>query len=136
MSRDRARRVGSGDAGPAGAPSRRSERVASEIQRVLGQVLLRDVADPRAGAANITRVRVTPDLRNARIYFALFSQEEGAAEQAVAALTHASPFLRRQLARELGLRFTPNLSFFYDEELDDARRIDSLLRTLTDEPAE
>ena len=114
-------------------PSRRAERVASEIQRVIGQVLVRDIRDPRAALANVTRVTVTPDLRHARIYFALLSTEKAESGETTEALTRAAPYLRRRLARDLGMRFTPDLEFFYDEQLEDARKIDSLLRSLHDE---
>lgn len=118
----------------AGEPaSRRAERVASGIQRVIGEVLVRDIRDQRAAVANITRVKVTPDLRHAHVYFALLSEERGDPAEATEALTRAAPFLRRRLAQDLGMRFTPDLEFFYDEELDDARKIDSILRGLHDE---
>lgn len=116
--------------------SRRAERVASEIQRVVGQILVRDIRDQRAAVANITRVKVTPDLRHARVYFALLSTERGDPREATEALAHAAPYLRRRLAHDLGMRFTPDLEFFYDEELDDARKIDSILRSLHDESSE
>jgi len=115
------------------SPSRRAERVASEIQRVIGQILVRDIRDQRAAAANITRVKVTPDLRHARVYFALLSTEKRDPGESTQALTRAAPYLRRRLAHDLGLRFTPDLEFFYDEQLDDARRIDALLRSLHDD---
>ena len=116
-----------------GSSSRRSERVASEIQRLLGQILVRDIRDERAAAANITRVRVTPDLRHARVYFALLAAEVGDPTETTAALGRAAPYLRRRIAHDLGMRFTPDLEFFFDAELDDARRIDALLRSLDDE---
>lgn len=119
-----------------GTPSRRAERVASEIQRVIGQILVRDIRDQRAAAANITRVKVTPDLRQARVYFALLAQEQGDPTESTEALRRAAPYFRRRLAKDLELRFTPELEFFYDEELDEARHIDSLLRSLNDEKAD
>jgi ribosome-binding factor A len=130
LKRDRGRRAEAEAALAGGAPSRRSERVASEIQRALATALVRDVRDPEAAEANVTRVRVTPDLRLARIYFALLDADGEAPERVAAALRRVAPFLRRRLARDLGLRFTPELDFFFDEELADARRVDSLLRTM------
>ena len=136
MKRDR-RRLAEADAAAAGSsPSRRADRVASEIQRVVGQILVQDIRDQRAAQANITRVKVTPDLRHARIYFALLAKEQRDPAESVEALTRAAPYLRRRLAHDLGLRFTPDLEFFYDEQLDDARRIDSLLRSLHDQPSD
>ena len=56
--------------------------------------------------------------------------------ETTAALTHASPYLRKRIAQDLELRFTPDLEFFFDEQLAGARRIDSLLRSLHEDPAD
>ena len=117
-------------------PSRRSERVASGIQRVLGTALVQEIRDPLAAQANITHVNVSPDLRQARVYFALLSGEEPDPGAATDALTRAIPFLRRQLAEQLDLRFTPNIQFVYDEQLQGARRIQSLLKSLHEDGEE
>ena len=130
MKRERGRRAEAEAALAGGSPSRRAERVASEIQRALSTALVRDVRDPDAASANVTRVQVTPDLRLARVYFALLDAEGEAPERVVGALRRVTPFLRRRLARDLGLRFTPELDFFFDEELADARRVDRLLRSI------
>lgn len=97
---------------------------------MLAHVLLHDVRDVEAASATVTRVRVTSDLRLARVFFGLM--EAGAHEPEVVrkALMRVVPFLRRKLAAELELRFTPELEFFFDEELADARRVDDLLRSL------
>jgi len=78
----------------------------------------------------ITKVRVTPDLRLARVVFVTLG-EAGAREAALAGLRSAAPFLRHRLAEELALRHAPELVFAYDDELQDARRVDALLRGLT-----
>ena len=136
MKRGRKRGADFGALAGAGSGSRRSERVAAEIQRLIGQVLVQDVRDERAAAANVTRVKVTPDLRLARVYFALLTKDPGDPEEARAALSRAAPYLRRRIAQDLGMRYTPDLEFFFDEQLADARRIDSLLRDLHDEPGD
>lgn len=133
MKRGRKRGADSGALAGAGSGSRRSERVAAEIQRLIGQVLVQDVRDERAATANVTRVKVTPDLRLARVYFALLAKDPGDPEETRAALGRAAPYLRRRIAHDLGMRYTPDLEFFFDEQLADARRIDSLLRDLHDE---
>jgi ribosome-binding factor A len=77
----------------------------------------------------ITDVKLTADLRNARVFFTLLADGESR-EAALAGLTSATPFLRRELAQQLELRHTPELVFAYDTQLEGARRIDSLLRGL------
>jgi ribosome-binding factor A len=92
--------------------------------------------DPRMRAVTITHIRLSPDLRQAFIRFTLLEAEGGDREGALRALEHAEPFFRRHLAEELELRFTPELRFAYDSQLESARRIDSLLRGIRAERGE
>jgi ribosome-binding factor A len=107
---------------------KRADRVSGGVQRCLAEALLHQVRDPRLAEVNLTRVRLTPDLKLAKVYFLLLSPEGGATEEALVGLERAATFLRRHLARTMQLRYTPSLRFFYDEELEEARRIDTLLR--------
>lgn len=109
---------------------RRADRIASEIQRILSEQILRRTRDPRVSHVTITRVRVNDDLRLARIYFTLLEVDESNKADALAGLASAMPFFRRTVAGELGLRHAPELVFAYDEDLVDARRVDTILRDL------
>jgi ribosome-binding factor A len=104
----------------------RRERVAHQIQAELATLLLREARDPLLQAVTLTGVRVTPDLRTARIYFRTLTPD-AAPREGEAALRRATPFLRRQLGRALGMRVTPELHFEYDTTPDTARRVDALL---------
>ena len=75
----------------------------------------------------MTLVRMTPDLRIARVYFRTLG---GGATQAEVgrALERAAPFLRAEIGHALGMRVTPELRFAYDEVPDTADRVDALLR--------
>jgi ribosome-binding factor A len=110
----------------------RTERLAKEIQAVLGEILARgDIKDPRvrdAGLITITRVRVTGDLREARVAFALFGAEDAALARVQAGLLSARAYLQQALGRRLQTRNTPTLSFEIDRVLDQALRVDALLR--------
>jgi len=111
---------------------RRPERVGHLVQAELARVLLRDVKDPRLHDVTITAVRMTADLRHARVYFRTLA---GTAADAGAALARATPFLRGAVGRALGMRVTPELRFEFDDLPDTARRLDELLSTTThDEP--
>lgn len=127
--------MGRGKAGRGGGESRggeehrRSDRVGHEIQRVLSELLLRRSKDPRLADVAITAVRVTPDLRLARVYFTLFD-EAADRKEVLRALEHATPFLKRGVAEAVSLRYVPDLDFRFDEALVGARRIDALLRGL------
>jgi ribosome-binding factor A len=105
---------------------RRPERVAKLIREEISQILIREMRDPRVGTLEITQVRVTPDLREARVFFRMVGGEsERAAVES--ALAGARGFFQGQLGRRLGLRVTPDLSFKYDDSLDEASRIEALL---------
>lgn len=110
------------------APGRRAERVAEQVQRVLSALLVQRVSDPRLQGVVVTRVHLTPDLRMARIFVHSLMLEGSDSEAIRASLGAATPFFRRELAADLDLRFTPELRFFWDEPLDERRRIDLLLR--------
>jgi ribosome-binding factor A len=104
----------------------RRERVAHRIQAEVAELLLREARDPRLQTVTVTGVRVTADLRQARIYFRTLTPE-ATPREAQAALRRAAPFLRGALGRSLGLRVTPELRFEYDTTPDTARRLDALL---------
>ncbi len=107
----------------------RAQRVADLIHRELAQLIQEEVRDPRVGFVTITEVKVTGDLRHARIYVtSLEQQQEEDRSGTVDALVRATPFLRRALAHRAGLKFTPDLKFFYDEVIESGRRVEDLLR--------
>lgn len=97
------------------------------VLRELSQMLLRDLKDPRLRGITLTGVKMTDDLRHGRVYF---SHLEGRARagEAEAGFKSASGFIRRQIGRALGLRYTPELVFEFDPGLERAARIDALLR--------
>jgi ribosome-binding factor A len=105
---------------------RRQERVAHLLQAELARLLLHEVRDPRLRDVTVTGARVTPDLRSARLYVRTLAGPEAAAPT-LAALAKATPFLRTQVARALGLRVVPELRFEYDTLPDRARRVEELL---------
>ena len=109
---------------------RRPERVAHLVQSELARLLIRDVKDPRLRLVTVTGVKMTSDLRVARIY--VRTLQEGADHvDLIRALQRAAPFLRGEIGRALGLRLTPELRFEWDALPDTARRLDELLRTGT-----
>jgi|SRR5262245_32140922 len=104
----------------------RRERVAHRIQAELANLLLREARDPRLRSVTLTGVRITADLRVARVYFRTLTPD-ATPHEADGALRRATPFLRRQLGHALGMRVTPELRFEYDTTPDTARRVDALL---------
>jgi len=105
---------------------RRPERVAHMIQVELADLFLR-ANDPRLHDVTVTAVRMSPDLRVARVYVRTLAGPEGRDEM-LRAVGHAATFLRGAVGRALRLRVTPELRFEYDTTPDTARRLDDLLR--------
>jgi len=107
----------------------RADRVGGLIQQILSELLRRDISDPRVQRVTITEVKVTRDLRLARIYFAAAGGEAAAAD-AVQGFRSAAGFIKRRLGPQLGLRYMPALEFFYDASFDHGARIDQLLKSI------
>jgi ribosome-binding factor A len=106
----------------------RHERVAEEIHHEIGAMLAGELKDPRlSGVVTVTEVRVSPDLKQARIFVSVLGSE---AEQALAmkALEAAAGFIRRELFERLQMRRTPELHFSLDRSEEYRERIESLLK--------
>lgn len=104
----------------------RSRRIEAELQRVLSELLRREIRDPRVGNITITHVRVSPDLAHAKVFYAQFGADRAAAD-VQAGLDGAARFLRGLVGRALKLRLAPELLFRPDEELAAGVRLHSLI---------
>jgi ribosome-binding factor A len=112
----------------------RPDRVADQIRGELGQLLARDVHDPGIGFVTITRVQVTPDIQQARVFYTTLGDDQ-ARRNSDRALGRALPFLRRQLGARLRLKRVPELKFLYDDSIAGQDRIEQLLQELRESPA-
>ena len=106
----------------------RHQRIESQMQRTLAQLVPRAVKDPRVGNLTITAVSLLDDLSAARVYFLPFGTARAADEQ-LAGLKSAGGFLRGEVARQLGLRHAPRLEFLLDTTLEHAQALTSLINT-------
>ena len=109
-------------------PYSRAERVGRQVAQELSQLLLTEIRDPALANLSITRVRMSSDLRLARVYYSQMGDDE-AREKAAQGMERAKGFLRHTIGAHLKLRYTPELHFYYDPSLAEAQRIDELLRT-------
>src|SRR5580704_9622431 len=109
-------------------PGHRHERVAEEIRHELGIMVVGELKDPRIeGLVTITEVRVTPDLKHARVFVSVMGNE---AEQknTIRGLAAAVGYIRYQLTERIGLRRAPDVHFVLDHSEEYSRRIEELLR--------
>jgi len=112
----------------------RPDRVADQLRSELATLLAREVHDPGVGFVTLTRVQVTPDLQQARVFYTALGDEKSRRNTA-RALERAAPFLRRQIGARLRLKRTPELTFHYDESIAGQDRIEQLLAELKAAPA-
>jgi len=105
----------------------RPERVGHEIQALLGQLFAGGMRDPRLGFVTITGVKMSPDLREARVFWTVHGDAEQR-KHTEKGLASARGFLRREIGASLKLRVVPDVHFTYDEAIDRGDRIDQLLR--------
>jgi ribosome-binding factor A len=112
----------------------RPDRVGEAIRDELAQLIARDVHDPGVGFITLTRVKVSPDLQLARVYYTSMGDEKAQRETAKA-LKRAVPFLRRQIGQRIRLRRVPELEFFYDASIAQGDRIEQILQELKAEAA-
>ncbi len=103
----------------------RSERLASQIQRELAQLLQRGLKDPEAAAPSILAVEVSRDLAHARVFFSVLEPDDAA--PTLAALNRAGGYLQRELGKALKVRVTPKLSFEYDDTDIRGRQLSDLI---------
>jgi ribosome-binding factor A len=111
------------------AQGSRPDRVGEQIRQLLSESLAREVHDPGVGFVTLTRVRMSPDLQVARIFYTSIGDDKARAETR-RALDRATPFLRRQVGRQLRLRRVPELHFEFDESVESQERIERILLDL------
>jgi len=108
------------------ADSARARRLAKRIVAIVATELEQKVKDPRLAMITITAATVTPDLREALVYYTVYGDDEDVASTA-AALASATGVLRSAVGRETGIKFTPTLGFKLDTVPENAHRIDDLI---------
>lgn len=112
-----------------GEASTRVLRIAQGVREELASLLADEVRDPGAQGVVVTRVTMAGDLRSARVHVRLLEggDDQARRKQLIASLGRAAGMLRREVGQRLGLRFAPELRFFYDDGSDNASRIEELL---------
>jgi len=111
--------------------SQRAVRIGRSIQAALAEMLVEGtIKDPRVGKAaivTVTEVRVSEDLRHARVYVSVYAEEKERAD-AIEGLRRAAGFLRREVGRQLAIRAFPELDFRLDDTIERSARIEGILK--------
>ena len=104
----------------------RVRKIADRIQVIVAEMLERRIKDPRLGFVTVTDVRVTGDSQQASIFYTVLGADEELASTA-AALESAKGVIRSEVAKQLGMRHAPTLTFLPDEIPETARHLDEVL---------
>ena len=109
----------------------KNTRINGEVQKELSRIISREIKDPRIHAmTSVTQVIVTPDLKECKAYISVLGDEQAKADT-LAGLKSASGYIRKELARSINLRNTPEITFYIDESIEYAinmsKKIDDVL---------
>jgi ribosome-binding factor A len=109
--------------------SQRTDRIDELLRQEIGEIVAREIADPRVGFATITEVETTPDLRHAKVWVSVIGQP-AERDATIAALRRAVPFVRHELGGRLHLKRIPELHVHLDDTAQRGTRILQLLSDL------
>jgi ribosome-binding factor A len=106
------------------AAFKRTDRVNKQLARLLAEILQHKPEDERLKQVNVTRVKVSPDLRSAKVFYTVITPTPDIDK----ALANAKGYLRAELSRSMTtVRITPELHFYYDDTMDQIKLIESLI---------
>ncbi len=110
----------------------KNTRINGEVQKELSRIISREIKDPRIHPmTTVTDVFVTPDLKECKAYISVLGDAEAQADT-LAGLKSAAGYIRRELARSINLRNTPEITFFMDQSIEYAinmsKKIDDVIR--------
>jgi len=105
----------------------RQRKMADRVKVIVAETLDKRIKDPRLGFITVTDVRVTPDIREASVFYTVYGDEESRASTA-AALESAKGVLRSEVGKQTGVKFTPTLEFIPDAIPETAAHLEELLK--------
>ena len=112
--------------------SRRLQRLNVAFRQELAELIHDELQDPRLhGLVSVTRVDASPDLENAQVYISVLGDDSDK-KDSMLALTHAAPFLRRQIMERMRIRRAPQLHFVLDQTIEEAAHVLDLMRQVSE----
>jgi ribosome-binding factor A len=118
----------------ANSPYQRTDRVSDVIKKEVADILVREVKDPRLQFVTITHVRISKDLRHARIFYSSIKSGQEL-EDIRSGLKRACGYVQKKLGERIQLRNTPHIVFDYDATVDSGAHMDRVLRNIEQELA-
>ena len=109
----------------------KNTRINGEVQKVLAEIIRGDIKDPRISPlTSVVAVEVAPDLKNCKAYISVLGSEE-AGKETIKGLTSAVGFIRKELARRINLRNTPEVTFILDQSIEYGVKMTRLINEVT-----
>ena len=106
--------------------SRRVLKAAEAIREVVGMAILADLKDPRIAGVTVTRVEVSPDMRNSKVHVSIMG-DDNAQRLCLHGLQSAAGYLQQKIAKRIDTRYTPRITFVIDEGVKKSIAIAKLL---------
>ena len=107
----------------------RVRKIQEFIKQEVSRIILQELKDPRLGFVTVTDARITGDLREATVYVSLFGSDEEK-KNTLAALSKAQGYIRSEVGKRLGIRYSPQIEFKEDESLEYGMKIESILHDI------
>jgi ribosome-binding factor A len=111
---------------------KRAVRIGDQLLREIADLLLRKVRDPRIRGATLTGVRLSNDLRHARVYFSVMGNREDL-ERTQAGLDSAKGFIKKEIGYRMDLKYMPDITFEHDPSLEKGEYMERLFEKLKGE---
>lgn len=109
----------------------RQEKISSLIQETLSNIFLQKVLDPELGLVTITKTKVTPDLKIAKVYLSVYEKDKRS--YVLEHIDSIKGFIRSELAKKVNLRYTPELQFYIDDTMDYVEKMNEIFNNLKDD---
>lgn len=105
-------------------------RVNEELMKAISHIITYELKNPDVtGMISVTRVKVTPDLKYAKVYVSILNPKS--VEETMKGLKESAGFIRSQVAKIVNLRITPELVFEYDDSIEHGEKIDNILKQIS-----
>ena len=110
--------------------SNRMNKIDEELKKEISNIISLELKNPHlTGLISVSKVKTTPDLRYARVYVTMINEKSK--KENLAILKKSSGFIRSTLAKNVNLRYTPELVFEFDESIEYGNKIDEILKEIT-----
>lgn len=110
----------------------RNEKLSKALVRELSQIILYELNDPRMGFVTVTRAKISPDLKQAKIFISIFGEEKKK-KLTLHGLNHAKGFIHKTLGKRLRIRYLPEIEFEIDESVEKASQLAKLIEEVSKE---